>query len=213
MRFTGACQRLARWCGCEQRSGHAHQHQHRHDGIDYRPTTHGVGEVQRSCASHNKTEAVASLRHRRPRALLRRIKYLDAVSVDHDILAGGKKCHRQRECRSTKRPRGRIAESQANNRTHESQLDHQHPTAPPPEAPRQQRHGYAVDQRCPQKLQRIRCARQRKQTDRRQRHAHFRQPNLQSAHRQQQGQAAGKAHDKNKQQTPFGVELERIQRT
>ncbi len=105
----------------------------------------------------------------------------------------------------------RVERAQRHERGRERQLDGDRPAAPPPERPRQKRHGHAIDDRRPQEFQRIGEPDIGEEADRGQRDVRLYEPDGEGRSGQGQRQAAREAHAQDRQHAPVAIDGERAE--
>jgi hypothetical protein len=151
--------------GREEDGHHADRDQGRHQREGEPPAAELRG-IERAGARGEHAEAVAPLRDGGAGALLLGAQQLDAVGVDHDVLARRQEGDDRGGERRLPRVGERIDQAEPQDRARQQHLDGKRPAAAPAEQARQQRQRQPVDQRRPQELEAVGHADQREQADR-----------------------------------------------
>ena len=132
-RWRGLGLGLGLGLGRAQGDDEAGDQQHRHDRVDERPVEAAVHQEQRARPARDHAHAVAGLGRGRAGALLLGGQDLDAVGVDHHVLAGREEGDQQRAKRGDQRRLLGPGEPQDGDGRHEHELDEHHPGAAPAE--------------------------------------------------------------------------------
>ncbi len=129
----------------------------------------------------------------------------DAKGVDHDVLGRRHRRHQQRAERNEQWRARRVGQRQEQNRDDQQQLREHQPAAPAAEGAGEQRHMQRIDQRRPEKFQRVGRADQREQADGAEIDAGLAHPHQQRRARQRQRQPGGKPEQQNDQHPPLQI--------
>ena len=134
----------------------------------------------------------------------------DAKRIDHDVLRRRHRRDQQRAERDEQRRARRIRQRQQQDRADQQQLREHQPAPPAAERAREDRHMQRVDQRRPDKFQRVGRADQREQPDGAEIDAGFAHPHQQRRSRQRQRQPGRKAEQQHDQHARLQVYRPRL---
>ena len=198
--------------GGERRDG-ADQHQRCHHHIAPHPRR-GARDAGAFERAHHEQRARGRDQHadaigrdigRHAGGLLALGQAFDAKRIDHDVLGRRHRRDQQRAERHEQRRARRIGQRQQQDRADQQQLREHQPAAPAAEGAREERHMQRIDQRRPEKFQRVGRADQREQPDGAEIDAGFAHPHQQRRPRQRQRQAGRKAEQQHDQHAPLQI--------
>ena len=195
--------RRARCIGRAQRDQRDPRDQRRHHRIDHRP---GQARRKEQCKgpADQRRQPITELIERREQFDRHGfIGDIDPPSIDRDILRRRGQRGNQRDQRKPAQRHHGIGHRQPEQRRDQRDLTGENPPLAPPQ-PADSGQGQSIDQRRPQKLERIGQADPRQHADRRHRHMRFAQPGVERADQQRIRQPRGKPERKHRPRLAAG---------